>query len=85
MVQDDILDALDNRDGVILVLLDQSAAFDTIDHSILVPGLRLRYGTRGTALTWLRSYLSGRTESIVISGHASQPKNLPCGVPQGSV
>ena len=49
MVQNDILEAFDNRQGVILVLLDQSAAFDTIDHSMLVSRLQPRFDITGVA------------------------------------
>ena len=56
----DILHALDNGDVSLLTLLDLSAAFDTIDHNILLQRLEHLYGISGTPLNWFRSFL--RTE-----------------------
>ena len=84
-VQNDILMNLDNKRGVILVLLDLSAAFDTIDHSILLDQLHQRLGISGVALEWFRSYLSGRTQSVSVENEYSAPVQLKYGVPQGSV
>jgi hypothetical protein len=68
-----------------LCLLDISAAFDTIDHTLLPHRLSSRCGVSGTALHWFQSYLSSRSFSVKASGHCSQPLPLSCGVPQGSV
>ena len=57
----DLLKSADCGEVAILSLLDLSAAFDTIDHTILCETLRLEFGCAGTALKWLRSYLSDRT------------------------
>lgn len=84
-VSNDILQAIDNRQSVILVLLDMSAAFDTIDHDILLNMLDKRYGLRGTVHQWFRSYLSGRSQTVFIHGTSSNSKPLFIGVPQGSV
>ena len=84
-VQNDILCGLDNKKEVILSLLDLSAAFDTIDHDILLKRLELRFGVKGLALEWFRSYLTGRTQRVVVNGEASEPRELLYGVPQGSV
>ena len=65
-------------------LLDLSAAFDTIDHDILVSRLHTTFGCSGTVLDWFTSYLSFRTQSVLV-GHASTSFALKCGVPQGSV
>ncbi len=84
-VCNDILQAIDNRQSVFLVLLDMSAAFDTIDHSILSTVLQQRYRIVGTALKWFKSYLSDRTQEVRILGESSRPQPVVLGVPQGSV
>ena len=63
-IQNDILQAVDRQGGVILVLLDLSAAFDTIDHQVLLKTLRRDFGVTGTALDWFASYLSGRKQTV---------------------
>ena len=84
-VQNDILHAVDRKGGAILVLLDLSAAFDTIDHSLLLGMLERRMGVTGMALGWFRSYLTGRSQRVSVSGKESANRALSCGVPQGSV
>ena len=68
-----------------LSLLDLSAAFDTIDHDILLDRLKLSFGIRGKVLEWFGSYIKGRTQSVVIDKYSSNPILLNFGVPQGSV
>ena len=84
-VQNDILIDLDQKNVTILVLLDLSAAFDTIDHDILLSRLNKSYGIEGTALNWFRSFLTNRSQSVIIDDEVSKPKPLKYGVPQGSV
>ena len=84
-VQNDILRALDKHQEALLLLLDFNAAFDTIDHNQLLNRLMSRYGVKGKVLQWISSYLSGRTQSIAIGNVLSDPVDLNCGVPQGSV
>jgi len=76
---------LDNKNVSFLVLLDLSAAFDTIDHSILLKRLEKNFGISGLALSWFESYLSNRTQTVVINGFKSETSSLQFGVPQGSV
>ena len=68
-----------------LVLLDLSAAFDTIDHNILLGYLKSWFGLGGTVLRWFASYLRNRCQAIKIGSTLSELSNLIYGVPQGSV
>ena len=76
---------MDKGAAVGLVLLDLSAAFDTIDHSILFNCLQHWYGIDRVVLKWVQSYLNSRKQQIKIDGHLSDAFQLPYGVPQGSV
>lgn len=84
-VQNDILLALDEKQCVVLLLLDLSAAFDTIDHQVLVDTLLHRMRIEGTALDWIRSYLYKRSQQVLIDDVGSEPCELQYGVPQGHV
>lgn len=78
--------SLDQKQDVVLILLDLSAAFDTIDHTILLKRLETRFGFGGIALKWIESFLCGRTQSVCIGGSmVSDAKTLEFGVPQGSI
>ena len=76
---------VDNGDAAVLALLDQSSVFDTIDHSILSHRLNALFGIAGAVYSWFSSYLSGRFQSVCISGVTSAAVLLSFGVPQGSV
>ena len=69
----------------VLVLLDVSAAFDTVDHSILLNRLEPWAGLSGTVLEWFRSYLEERSYFVTIGSYESNRMAMTCGVPQGSV
>ena len=69
-VLNDIRCAVDNGRVALVTLLDLSAAFDTIDHNILLSRLK-KIGISSTPLKWLQSYLSGRTQRVVVEGVAS--------------
>jgi hypothetical protein len=84
-VQNDLLRAVDSQGGAILVLLDLSAAFDTIDHVLLVQTLKNLFGVDGAALRWFQSYLDSRYQRVKIGSVVSSDKHLQYGVPQGSV
>jgi hypothetical protein len=84
-VKSDVLNAVDKQEVVLLVLLDLSAAFDTIDHDILLQRLRDRLGISGNALQWVRTYLKCRSSRVYIDGSSSESSSLVFGVPQGSV
>uniref|UniRef100_A0A8C6LFW3 Reverse transcriptase domain-containing protein n=1 Tax=Nothobranchius furzeri TaxID=105023 RepID=A0A8C6LFW3_NOTFU len=70
---------------VVLVLLDLFAAFDTVDHNILLLRLEEVAAIQGTALTWFMSYLSDRSQRVVLNNISSRTAPLSCGVPQGSI
>ena len=74
-----------HNQNVILILLDQSAAFDTVDHQKLLTRLKNTFGIDGNALLLLKSYLEHRTFSVKLNNHLSNPKTLNYGVPQGSL
>ena len=84
-IQNDIAISMDKGKAVGLVLLDLSAAFDTIDHTILFNCLQHWYGIDGVVRKWVQSYLNSRKQRIKIDGHLSDAFQLPYGVPQGSV
>ena len=80
-VKNDVLHALDDGNAVLLVCLDLSAAFDTVDHAILLDRLEKRVGITGKCLKWFRSYLSDRFQKVVINRVSSSLKELTCGGP----
>jgi hypothetical protein len=84
-VQNDILVSSDSGHSTALLLLDLSAAFDTIDHNILLHRLQHWFGISSSALSLLSSFLSNRFQTVVASNSKSQPVLLEFGVPQGSV
>ena len=75
---------INNGCGVFLVLLDLSAAFDTLDHDILLDRLDSLV-VSGAVLQWMESYLRGRPQTVVIDGVKSDPQYLQYGIPHGSV
>jgi len=84
-VQNDILRSIDDHGCVILLLLDLSAAFDTVDHRLLLLRLYHNFGIKGKALNWFSSYFHERTQFISIDDKRSRSQELPSGVPQGSI
>ena len=78
------LEALEDQEISAVVMLDMSAAFDVVDHSILLSKLKL-FGLDDNAVTWFESYLVGRTQQVFIDGSFSDSQNLEAGVPQGSI
>ena len=68
-----------------LLLLDLSAAFDTLNHSLLRSRLENSFGSTGTVLQWFHSYLTGRSQFVEINDTKSSVRDLTVSVPQGSV
>ena len=84
-VHNDLLCASDKNDISILALLDLSAAYDTIDRHILLERLRITMGLSGTVLSWFESYVTGRSQSVIVNCLQSSIFDVQIGVPQGSV
>ena len=84
-VQNDILRAVDDNKSVILLLIDLSSTFDTVDHLILLSRLWHRFGIKDNALAWFDSYLKARKQFVQIEDCYSSQRCLAHGVPQGSV
>lgn len=68
----------------LLIMLDLSAAFDTIDHTVLLHRLETTFGVTGSSLKWISSYLHDRSQRVVIDDKLSDRCPLPFGIPQGS-
>ena len=84
-VKDYIITSLRKQQGVFVVLLDLSAAFDTVEHSVLVKRMANETGLTGTALKWHISYFTGRMTRVCIDGVCSEPCIMNYGLPQGSI
>ena len=85
LLLDNIYSTADTGKPTFLVSLDLSAAFDTIDHAVLLKRLHSSFGITGTVHSWLQSYLTGRTQSVKTGNHSSPVIPSLVGVPQGSV
>lgn len=84
-INNDILKAIDVNESIVLVSLDLSAAFDTVDHSIFINRLEQYFGVTQFVKKWFSSYLTQRESQVCINGKYSQTHTVTAGVPQGSV
>jgi hypothetical protein len=84
-VYNDIALALDAGFVTALLLLDFSAAFDCVDHAILLQVLQTQFGIGASALKWISSFLSSRSHSVRLGASFSKTASLLFGVPQGSI
>ena len=84
-IVNDILVGFDKQSCTILIMLDMSAAFDTVNITKLLNILEHKIGLTGTVLQWFRSFLLGRKQKVLISGQLSEALLTLYGVPQGSV
>jgi len=84
-VYNDLLLSVDRGEEAIVILLDYSAAFDTINHNILFQRLHDRFGLHGSALAWVKSYFLDRSQSVIVKSCISNFSYPKEGVPQGSV
>ena len=76
-----LLVMIDGGNNAVLVLLDLSAAFDTLDHTLLLQRLHAEIGLDGSALDWFSSYLSCRSQQVLVGHALSAEIPLLCGVP----
>ena len=84
-IVNDLLIASDEKSASVVMLLDLSAAFDTVDHNLLLGILEKEIGLKGTVLSWFRSFLTGRSQRIRLGNTVSEVIEIRFGVPQGSV
>ena len=84
-VRNDITMAIDTGQSAMLVLLDLSAAFDTVEVDTLIHTLQDHFGVTGSALDWFRSYMIDRYFQVKVKGTSSKWIKLQYGVPQRSV
>ena len=80
----DVYTSIDIGQVSLVGLLDVSAAFDTVDHDILLERLQRSYGIRGRALQWFASFVTGRQQSVRFGGSTSPSVPVRFGIPQGS-
>ena len=78
------VEAFDNDDITAVIMVDLSAAFDVVDHIILLDKLEV-YGFEMKEILWMHSYLTGRKQQVYVDGALSEPLDLQAGVPQGSI
>jgi len=84
-VFDDLHELNDRGSAALLISLDLSAAFDCIDHQIHEHRLETDFGVTGSTLSWIDSFLKGRTQRVVVKGSVLAVMSCALGVPQGSV
>ena len=80
-VTNDLLMNMDKGHVSLSLLPDLSAAFNIVDHEILLQSLQTKLGVCGTALSWFKSYMEGKSQRICIKETLSQPFDLKWGVP----
>ncbi|KAJ0062165.1 hypothetical protein NL108_017132 [Boleophthalmus pectinirostris] len=84
-ILDDIRSNMDKKNLSVLVLLDLTAAFDTVDHCILLDRLHYAVGLSGSVFNWFKSFLTNRDFYVSLGEHSSAKCKMECGVPQGSI
>ena len=84
-VVNDVLWNFENQEVCAMCMIDLSAAFDTVDHQILLQVLQSRFGVLDRALVWFESYLRPRFCKVKVGTKFSTIRSLDCSVPQGSL
>ena len=85
VVHNDIIRAIDNGQLTVMLFLDLSSAFDTVDHDIMLSILHRRLPVEGAALNWFHSYQTDRSQTFSVGDSNSDPHSVSCSVPQGPV
>jgi len=85
IMHNDLVRAIDRGHVTALVLFDLSVAFDTVDHELLIEGLKKRFAIGGVALNWFKSYLNEWTQTFMFGDAQSMMYAVNSSVPQGSV
>ena len=85
ILHNDLVRSIDIGHVTALVLLDLSAAFDTVDHELLIEVLKKRFAIDGVALNWFKSYLDDRTQTFMFGDVESVMYAVNSSVSQGSV
>ena len=80
---DILLDAMQDKKEVLLIMYDLSSAFDLADHKVLIAKLKV-YGFDANALKCIESYLKNRKQFVTVAGEMSKTIDINTGVPQGS-
>lgn len=81
----DMINAVEDGKVALVAILDMSAAFDTVNHEILIHKLKNNFGIENSVLRWITSYLAERYQTVAFGDKRSLEFSLCCGVPQGSV
>jgi len=81
----DIWDAMDSGKVTMMGLLDLSAAFDMVNHKILLRRLHISYGIGGSVLGWLKAFVTNWQQTVAFNGLTAPTSNFTYGVPQGSL
>ena len=81
---DDIIESLSNGDDMDAIYLDYAKAFDKVDHQLLLSKLQLHvYGFHSKIIRWIESFLTNRSQQVIVDGHMSITAPIISGVPQG--
>ena len=81
---EDLAKNLDHGDQTDMIILDFSKAFDKVPHRRFISKLQF-YGIQGSTLMWIKSWLTSRSQSVIIDGVCSKSVDVTSGVPQGTV
>ena len=84
MLIEDLASALDSHDQIDLVILDLCKVFDKVPHQRLLLKLS-QFGIKGNIMRWIESFLTSRTQQVVLEGATSNQVHVTSGVPQGTV